>query len=201
MKLYAKKVQRMRRSGMMAVVMCALTLLPGSVLAEGNVLFEDFSKGVFSLGGRAVYYDPIDGGDDWRGGAQARWYLSEMFALEASMDYRKNDFGDSSVRTFPLQLSGLVYLLPGKRLSPFVLGGGGWYFTDVDGPGNFEDVQQRFGLHAGGGLQFMLSRHWSVDGSYRFVWLERIRSIDASANNTKFQDEGHMVTIGLNYHF
>jgi opacity protein-like surface antigen len=186
---------------MIAVVMCGLTLLPGSLWAEGNLLMEDMSKGVFSLGGRAVYYDPIDGTDDWRGGAQARWYLGEMFALEASMDYRKNDFGDSTVRTFPLQVSGLIYLLPGKRLSPFVLGGAGWYFTDVDGPGNFEDVQQRFGLHAGGGLQLMLSRNWSVDGSYRFVWLERIRSIDANANNTKFQDEGHMVTIGLNYHF
>ena len=201
MRLYAKNVQKLQRSGMFAVVMCGLSLLPGSLWAEGNLLMEDMSKGVFSLGGRAVYYDPIDGGDDWRGGAQARWYLSEMFALEASMDYRKNDFGDSTVETFPLQLSGLIYLLPGKRLSPFVLGGAGWYFTDVDGPGNFEDVQQRFGLHAGGGLQLMLSRNWSVDGSYRFVWLERIRSIDANANNTKFQDEGHMVTIGLNYHF
>jgi opacity protein-like surface antigen len=201
MKLCGKGFQKGQRLWMLSAVVLGFILAPGSVWAGGNLLAEDLSKGVFSIGGRAVYYDPIDGNDDWRGGAQFRWYLGEAFALEASMDYRRNDFGDSTVRTFPLQLSGLFYLLPGKRLSPYLIGGGGWYYTDVDGPGNFEDVQQRFGLHGGGGVQLMLSRNWSVDGSYRFVWLERIRSIDANANNTKFQDEGHMVTIGLNYHF
>lgn len=199
MKLFHKKFQRVQRVGIISAIILGLSLFPGSLWAGKNLLMEDMSKGVFSLGGRALYYDPIDGSDSWRGGAQARWYLSEIFALEGSMDYRKNDFGDSEVRTFPLQLSGLIYLLPGKRLSPFLLGGGGWYYTDVEGPGGTEDVQQRFGLHGGGGLQLMLSRNWSVDGSYRWVWLERIRS--ATPGGGKFQDEGHMVTIGLNYHF
>lgn len=196
MRMFQKDFKRWQQWGIISAMLMGFMVAPGTLWAK-NLLTEDLSKGAFSLGGRAVYYDPIDGNDAWRGGAQARLYLTEMFAIEASMDYRKNDFGDSTVRTFPLQLSGLVYLLPGKRLSPFLLGGGGWYYTDVDGPGGFEDVQQRFGLHGGGGVQLMLSRHWSVDGSYRFVWLERIRA----QGNQKFQDEGHMVTVGLNYHF
>ncbi len=52
-----------------------------------------------------------------------------------------------------------------------------------------------------GDFRLMLSRNWSVDGSYRFVWLERVQSKDENLQNKKFQDEGHMVTIGLNYHF
>jgi opacity protein-like surface antigen len=71
----------------------------------------------------------------------------------------------------------------------------------VEGPGGFDETQHRFGLHAGGGLQFMLHRNWSIDGSYRFVWLERVQSKDENLFDKKFQDEGHMVTIGLNYHF
>ena len=201
MRMFGKKFRGLHRLGMISAMVCGISLAPGSLWAEKNLWMEDLSKGVFSLGGRAVYYDPIDGSDDWRGGAQARWYLNEVFAIEGSADYRKNDFGDTTVRTFPIQLSGLIYLLPGKRLSPFLLGGGGWYYTDVNGPGGYEDTQQRFGLHGGGGLQLMLSRNWSIDGTYRFVWLERIRTKDSNAVDKKLQDEGHMVTIGLNYHF
>ncbi|MDR4493545.1 MAG: outer membrane beta-barrel protein, partial [Nitrospirales bacterium] len=93
------------------------------------------------------------------------------------------------------------YLLPGKRLSPFLLGGGGWYFTSVDGPGSSDDTRHRFGLHAGGGLQFMLNPSWSIDGSYRFVWLESLESKNDNLFDKNFKDEGHMVTVGLNYHF
>jgi opacity protein-like surface antigen len=201
MKLYAKNVQRLQRLGMVSALMFGLSLAPNTIWADTNWLFEDVSKGVFSIGGRAMYFNPLDGDDNWHGGAQVRLHLGEIFAIEGSADYRKNDFGDTTVKTFPVQASGLVYLLPGKRLSPFLLGGAGWYFTDVDGPGGYDKTQHRFGLHAGGGLQFMLHRNWSIDGSYRFVWLERVQSRDEKLFDKKFQDEGHMVTIGLNYHF
>lgn len=186
--------------GVMLTVVCGIGMGPGPVSAA-NWLTEDVSKGVFSIGGRAMYFDPLDGEGNWHGGAQVRLHLGEVFAIEGSADYRKNDYGKTTVRTFPVQASALAYLLPGKRISPFILGGAGWYFTDVEGPGGFDDTQNRFGLHAGGGLQFMMNRNWSVDGSYRFVWLERVQSKDQNLTDKKFQDEGHMVTIGLNYHF
>jgi opacity protein-like surface antigen len=201
MRLYAKNVLKLQRLGTIFALILGLSLAPGTLWAGTNWLTEDVSKGVFSIGGRAMYFNPIDGDDHWHGGAQVRLHLGEMFAIEGSTDYRKNDFGDTTVRTFPVQASGLFYLLPGKRLSPFVLGGAGWYFTDVEGPGGFDETQHRFGLHAGGGLQFMLHRNWSIDGSYRFVWLERVQSKDENLFDKNFQDEGHMVTIGLNYHF
>lgn len=201
MRMFRRDFRSWQLLGIMLAMVCGVGVIPGTVSAA-NWLTEDVSKGLFSVGGRAMYFNPIDGSASWYGGGQVRLHLGEVFAIEGSADYRKNDFGnDTTVHTFPVQASGLLYLLPGKRVSPFLLGGAGWYFTNVNGPDGYDKTQNRFGLHAGGGLQVMLSRNWSVDGSYRFVWLERVQSKDENLQNKKFQDEGHMVTIGLNYHF
>lgn len=200
MRMWRQGLTGLKGLGVALALVSGSMIIPGPVSAS-NWFTEDVDKGAFSIGGRAMYFDPIDGSNNWHGGAQIRFHFTEMFAIEGSADYRKNDFGDSTVRTFPVQATGLVYLLPGKRFSPFLLGGAGWYFTDVDGPKGYDDTQNRFGLHAGGGLQFMLNRNWSVDGTYRFVWLERGTTRDKNLDDKKFQDEGHMVTIGLNYHF
>jgi opacity protein-like surface antigen len=162
--------------------------------------FDEVHKGAFSLGGRATWFDPKDGTDSWYGGAQARLYIGEVFAIEGSADYRQNRFAGTRVDTYPVQVSALAYLLPGKRLSPFLLGGGGWYYTHVKS-GAFDDTQNRFGLHAGGGLQYMLNEHWSIDTTYRYVWLEKVHSQEQNIINKSFQDSGQMVTFGLNFHF
>ena len=201
MKVLGRGQLKLSSFGIVSALVLGLSLAQSPLCAAESIFTEEVSKGNFSIGGRAMYYDPIGGGDSWYGGAQARWYLNEVFALEGSMDYRKNGFGSTTAKTFPLQLSGLIYLLPGKRLSPFLIGGGGWYYTDVQGPNGLSDAQQRFGLHGGAGLQLMLDRNWSIDGSYRWVWLERIHSQNQNGNSVSFHDEGHMVTIGLNYHF
>lgn len=166
-----------------------------------NWPFDDAEFGNISIGPRAMWFDPLDANARWFGGAQARLYLSTIFAIEGSVDYRRNEFGPNTrTDTYPVQVSLLAYLLPGKRLTPFLLGGGGWYYTHVKA-GEFSDTQNRFGLHAGGGLQYFINKHWSIDSTYRFVWLESLASRDVNLINKDFQDSGHMVTIGLNFHF
>jgi opacity protein-like surface antigen len=98
-------------------------------------------------------------------------------------------------------MSALIYPLGTTRLAPFILGGGGWYYTTVSGPGNFDNTQNRFGLHAGGGLQFFFHRRVSIDSTYRYIWLEKIESKDENIFDKKYNDNGHMVTIGVNFHF
>ena len=164
-------------------------------------LFHQVDIGALSLGGRATYFNPKDGGDNWYGGGQLRFHPSHYFAIEGSADYRRTDFSGTRTHNYPVQVSALIYPLGTTRLAPFILGGGGWYYTTVKGPGGFEDTQNRFGLHAGGGLQFFLNRHWSIDGTYRYIWLEKVESRDQNIVNKNFQDSGHMVTIGLNFHF
>lgn len=158
--------------------------------------------GLFSIGGRATYWDQKEGSDRWFGGAQVRLHPSHYFAIEGSADYRREQFdGGTKTHTYPVQASLLIYPLGTTRLAPFILGGGGWYHTTVDGPGNFSDTQSRFGGHAGGGLQFFLTNHVSVDGTYRYIWLEKLESKNVSLDDKKFDSNGHMITIGLNFHF
>ena len=55
--------------------------------------------------------------------------------------------------------------------------------------------------HAGGGLQWMLTSHWSIDSSYRYIWLESLRSKDNNLLDKTYENNAHMITIGLNFHF
>jgi opacity protein-like surface antigen len=163
---------------------------------------DHFPKSGLSLGGRAAYYEPDEADDgEFFGGAQLRLYLSRAIALEGSIDYRRNDFGATRIDTFPVQASLLAYILPGMPVNPFLLGGVGWYYTNIEGPGGFDDTQHRFGVHAGGGLQLFINPYWSIDGTYRFIWLEKIESRDASLLDKDFDDNGHMITAALNFHF
>mgnify|MGYP001252276240 CR=1 FL=1 len=175
--------------------------LGGPEKAEAESVFDDVDVGFFSIGGRATYFDPKEGDGQWFGGAQVRVHPIRFLAVEGSVDYRRNDFGDTRVHSYPVQGSLMIYPLGLKRISPFILGGGGWYYTTVTGPGNFDDTQQRFGGHVGGGLQVFINRHFSADASYRHIWMEKIQSRDVSLEDKKFDDTGHMITVGLNFHF
>ncbi len=185
-----------------ALALCVLDIPMGvRPVSADSYFLDDIDKSLVSIGGRAAYIDPFDASPKWYGGAQVRLHLGQIFAVEGSVDYREKKFDNTFTRTYPVQVSGLIYLLPGKRLSPFLLGGGGWYYTQVKGPGGFDDTQNRFGLHAGGGLQWMLNHHWSIDGTYRYVWLEKLQSRDDNIVDKKYDNNAHMVTIGLNFHF
>ena len=183
--------------------LCALVLfvwfaLPSPAVADP---LDQVDIGLLSIGGRATYYDPKDADGEWYGGAQVRLHPSHYFAIEGSVDYRRNDFADTRVHSYPVQVSALIYPLGTTRLAPFILGGGGWYYTTVKGPGNFDDTQNRFGLHVGGGLQYFFNKHFSIDSTYRYIWLEKIQSKDQNIFDKSFNDNGHMVTIGVNFHF
>ena len=168
---------------------------------DGKGLFDQVDIGLLSIGGRATYIDPIDGSSNWYGGAQVRLHPWRFLAFEGSADYRRNDIGATHVHSYPVQVSALVYPLGTTRLAPFLIGGGGWYYTTVTGPGGFDNTQNRFGAHAGGGLQFFFNKHVSIDSTYRYIWLEKLESRDQNLTDKKFQDNGHMVTIGVNFHF
>ncbi len=56
-------------------------------------------------------------------------------------------------------------------------------------------------LTRAGGLQFWITNRVSVDSTYRYIWLEKVESQNQNIQDKKFNDNGHMVTIGLNFHF
>jgi opacity protein-like surface antigen len=159
------------------------------------------SQAGVTLGGRAMYYR-IEGDDHGTlsGGAQLRLHFTSVLALEGSVDYRQESVYGHTADIFPVQASLLVYLIPGLPVSPYILGGGGWYYTHVQGANN--PTQNRFGPHAGAGLEWFINRSWSVDGDYRYVWNETIHSQDsAHPLGQNFSDGGYMLTTALNYRF
>jgi len=169
-----------------------------AICLAGPTAFAD--GGPLSLGVRAVDYVPTDGSSAWQGGIQARLRLPLFFAVEASADHRRDAFGATTAKDYPVQVSALLYVLPKiVWVQPFVLAGGGWYHTDVDGPANFSGHQNRFGPHVGAGLEFNVTSNFFIDGTYRFVWLNDLHSVDSQGNPVSYRDRGHMITVGLNY--
>ena len=74
----------------------------------------------------------------------------------------------------PIQTSLLLRLATGT-LSPYLLGGPGWYrrhVEAVDGPDDLSVSTTEFGWHAGGGLEVHLGRHAGIHGDYRYTFLD-----------------------------
>ena len=158
----------------------------------------------FSIGGRGDYLNPKDGPANWYGGAQLR-LQGEVFGLEGSIDDRHTNSNGQNVNTYPVQASVLARLMPGSRITPFILGGAGWYNTErsgTDAYGNhYDNTSSLFGLHAGIGLECFLSRYWSIDGTYRYLWIETQKTKDNDVQNRTYDQSGSMITVALNYHF
>lgn len=155
-----------------------------------------------SIGGRAVYYRSkgADSGE-FSEGMQVRYHLTRRWALEGSADLRQESFPGARVDVIPVQLSVLAYLMPhGYRLAPYILAGGGWYYTHVYAPADRTDI--RFGPHAGGGVEYFLNTAWSFGGSYRYLWTEDIHSRDLEHPLGKnITGKGYMLTAAVNYSF
>jgi opacity protein-like surface antigen len=187
-----------RRPFVGAAVLVAVALL-APCLAASEDSVPAARPGV-TFGGRAAYYRPKAAEHGTlNGGAQLRWHLSEVLAVEGSADYRQSKFGGTTVDIFPVQASLLVYLTPSWRVSPFILGGVGWYYTHVQG---VSGTTNRYGPHAGAGLEIALDPHWTIDGSYRYLWTQSLTAPTvAHPAGENFSDQGFLLTAGLNYRF
>jgi opacity protein-like surface antigen len=52
----------------------------------------------------------------------------------------------------------------------------------------------------GAGVQFFMTRRWSVDASYRRIFTSAIDTVQ-NGQPIHVNGDGHQVTGGLNYHF
>ena len=179
-------------------ILSAAALLPRAASADVNDLIA--SRPGVTFGGRAAYYRPKDADHGTlNGGAQLRLHLTSAVAVEGSADYRQNKFGGTTVDVVTVQASLMLYLAPNWVVSPYILGGVGWYYTHVQGSNGSSN---RYGPHAGAGLEVALDRHWAIDGSYRYLWAQSLTSpTTTSPAGKNFSDNGFMLTAALNYRF
>lgn len=178
-----------------ALLACGAVAQAGDEMAVGGH--------AFSIGPRASYGKAKDADEGvWFGGLQARFGLGEVLGLEGSIDVRKDDFpGDFNLVTYPVQASLLAYLAPEAPVSPYILAGGGWYHSTLEGPDDYHETSQRFGPHAGAGLEIGLGENLSLDGSYRYVWLKDLDDEGENELGADYNDSGYMVTMALNVKF
>jgi opacity protein-like surface antigen len=179
-------------------LLAATALAPRAASADGDGLQASIPGVTF--GGRAAYYRPKDADHGTlNGGAQLRLHLTSVLAVEGSADYRQNNYGSTTVDIVPVQLSLMAYLIPNAIVSPYILGGVGWYYTHVQGSST---SQNRYGPHAGAGLEVALARNWTVDGSFRYMWTQSLTApTTTSPAGKNFSDNGFMLTTALNYRF
>ena len=149
----------------------ALTFVPAA-----SAVAQD---GAFGIGGRFAMIRgdaAADTSAERFTGGQIRARVSKRTALELSLDLKTLTSTDLTQRTrdLPLQASLLVYPLRAP-LSPYVLGGAGWYTHRVDQMAAKEVVSsvstREFGYHAGFGAELRLGRHAGAHADYRYTFL------------------------------
>jgi opacity protein-like surface antigen len=121
-------------------------------------------------------------------GGQVR-VLTGRIGLEVSLDRRSESFEllNERVTETPIQASFLLRM-GGGRVSPFLLGGPGWYRRKVE---LLDDPEQsvsttEFGWHGGIGLEILASKHFGIHGDYRYTFLD----FDDDDDDDEDQDEG-----------
>jgi opacity protein-like surface antigen len=152
-------------------------------------------------------------------GGQLRARVSRRTAIELSLDRRTqtNEALTERVRDLPFQASLLLFPVR-STLSPYVLGGVGWYSHRVETLAATEvtasESSRRFGYHAGLGGEMRLGRHAGLHADYRYTFLRFGSEESATLPAARASDgagfigsrflpsyEGSMWTAGLTVYF
>jgi hypothetical protein len=181
-----------------AAFLALVLAAPGASAYEGGDE-EAPTHSATSIAPRVIYYLPDDANNGvFAPGAQLRLHMSDAYSFEASVDDAHYTSGAAQVRTIPIQATIIGYFSPESTLSPYLLIGGGWYPTHSTG-GPYEP-SRLFSPHVGAGLELLLGNYFSIDASYRFMWMETVDWYHpVQLLGTDFSIRGHMFTLAANF--
>ena len=102
--------------------------------------------------------------------------LSSRWGLEVSLDHHSESSEElnTKISETPIQMS-LLLRMGGAKVSPYLLGGKGWYKRKVElleGPDEPDIETTESGWHAGGGLEIRAGKHFGFHGDYRYTFLD-----------------------------
>ena len=152
-----------------------------------------------SLGPQLGYYKAQDADQgSYMGGAALRLKLMSVLGVEASINYRSEQYanGAVTVRSWPVMVTGMIYPLP-------VLYGAmgfGWYnltyhYDQSKLPLLTDETTQKVGWHFGGGLELPISSSFTLTGDIRYVFLNyNIKAIPGSGD---LKSNFTVITVGF----
>ncbi len=172
---------------LLSAIIISLFLIPLTGNAEGK----------FGLGPRAGLVKSNDAsGLSLFGGGQIRWKIFPAMSLEGTFDYRAEESysNNRKINTFPILTSALFYPVPGAKISPYFLGGVGWYFSKIEDSSG-SSTWFTPGLHLGGGLDFPLNPNLVFNVDIRYYFLnygdDRVKNLNT---------DGFIISAGLTFY-
>jgi hypothetical protein len=179
----------------LALLAAAFVLLfvPGAQAAEQ---FPPMYFGM-SLGGYAPAGTDLDDADaktGFVGLVNFGYMFSPFLGVQTDLGYFETSGNDNlKITSIPLACS-LKLAIPIAFMEPYLLGGGGVYFSKLKGD-EFSDASSTdFGAHAAGGINFIFG-NFQVGAEARYLW------ITASNDIEDFDIEGFqlMGTLGMRF--
>ncbi len=154
-------------------------LLSAATLSSGRLPASDVFSLDLGVHGGAVGTQGSSKSTLFAGGVEARLHLVWLLAAEARASYYTdtidvNQASSIDVKNVPIQLSAMLYPinLPGFGL--YLLGGGTYNSLKVEGNGSLSGSSTsngKWAAHAGGGVDFGLSKHFILNADGRYVFL------------------------------
>ncbi|MBI2832806.1 MAG: porin family protein [Acidobacteria bacterium] len=195
----------------------------GVLLAGTSVSAPAYAQNSgFGLGGRFSFVrgDPaVEASSARYSGGLLRWRLSPRRTIELSLDYRSrlNQDLTERVKDYPFQGSLLLYPVRAS-ISPYLLGGVGWYSQRVDTLDKDQVVSQKtsrtFGYHAGIGGEMKLGQRAAAHLDYRYTFIGlgskdptapsgalSIPGLQSFQNRLNLSHKGSMWTSGVTVYF
>jgi outer membrane protein W len=141
------------------------------------------------------------------GGAQLRLRLTGGIGVEILATYRREEYavqGEAVLRVIEVPVVGSIqlFLLSSQRIQPYILAGGGYYYVRTTALGtqaaNGTVNVNKFGLHAGVGVDARLAPRLGAfaDARYVFLDVDTVKALDGNPKPSFWH-----VTAGLNVYF
>ena len=173
---------RMRAAAIGLVVAMAMCATARDAQAQGLGIG---ARMVFVTGADSPLQDSSSASSTKLTGMFMRLRASKRVGIEASYDWRTARDAENTieVKSTPIQLSGLFYLLKGS-FAPYVVAGVGWYKTRVDllggaaatpvtdPPAVTTAETTKFGYHTGVGGELFMGKHASIFVDYRYTFVD-----------------------------
>ncbi|MGE5365126.1 MAG: outer membrane beta-barrel protein [Bacteroidota bacterium] len=192
-----------------------MSMLLVVVLCSANIAAQqELGKPGLGFGPQVGFYKAGDADDGrFMFGVALRARLNMALGVEASINYRQEEYGNGAVavRSWPVMVTGMFFPIP------IVYGaiGAGWYNTSYDYSNDLknlpddvtkidlsDETRQEFGWHLGAGLEIPVGGSLRITGDFKYVFLEhKFKDFAQTAVNNDLSSNFYVISAGILFGF